>query len=282
MSTPSTSSEVRFGEWITEGFRMFTEQWKAWVLQTFVLYAIIFALTGIGFLGFVGIGMVATSSMEAAAPLLMMLLFAPLIVILMIASCGFVCGMYKSAFKQLQGGRIEMADLFSGWDRFFPVLGATMCSSILVIIGLAFLIIPGIIISALLYFTVPLIVHRKIGVFEAMRTSKEVIQKNLFMFILFIFVVHFIAQAGIYLCYIGLLATLPLQFTIGVVAYRDCFGVAGARSFQPPPQTNLAPYGLPAGSAPNAVPPQMMTCQFCETPMPPGARFCPACGGRVG
>src|SRR5262249_45837947 len=138
-------------------------------------------------------------------------------------------------------------------------------------------IIPGLIIAGLLYFTTPLIIQARLGVFEAMRESKEVIQRNLLMFTLFAFVVSLIAQSGQYLCYVGLLATLPLQFTIGVVADRDCFGVPGARTFQPP-RANAAPYAVPPGWPPSVVPPESVSCRSCQTPLPPGARFCPGCG----
>src|SRR5262249_25412304 len=294
MSTGYTSSEVRFGDWIGEGFRMFLEQWQVWGLQSLVVYAAVFALMIVGFVCFFGLALLIGSSMQEATPLLF-LMFFPLFFILIAVSSVLGCGMYKTAFKQLTGGEIAVADLFSGMECVVPVLLATLCHSVLVLIGLAFCIIPGLIIAGLLYFTTPLIIQARLGVFDAMRESKEVIQRNLLMFMLFAFVVGLIAQSGQYLCYVGLLATFPLQFTMGVIAYRDCFGVPGARSFQPP-KPNAAPYGPPPGwppgapppgwppSAPppgwppSAVPPEPVFCPSCQAALPPGARFCHACG----
>ena len=285
MSTGYTSSEVRFGDWIGEGFRMFLEQWQVWVLQSLVVYAAVFALMIVGFVCFFGLALLIGSSMQEATPLLF-LMFFPLFFILIAVSSVLGCGMYKTAFKQLTGGEIAVADLFSGMECVVPVLLATLCHSVLVLIGLAFCIIPGLIIAGLLYFTTPLIIQARLGVFDAMRESKEVIQRNLLMFMLFAFVVGLIAQSGQYLCYVGLLATFPLQFTMGVIAYRDCFGVPGARSFQPP-KTNAASYGTPPGWSPgapppgwppSAVPPEPVFCPSCQAALPPGARFCHACG----
>jgi len=259
---------------------MFGEQWKVWVLQALVMYVVLIGLTGFGFAGFVAMSTLAASAAQEASPFLFVL-FIPMVLIAMVASSCLVCGMYTTAFKQLQGEPIGVADVFSGMDRFLPVLLASLCTSALVFAGLVLCIIPGIIVGGLLWFTTPLIVHGNLGVFDAMRTSKEVIQKNLLMFMLFAFVVHLIAQSGAYLCYVGLLATFPLQFTIGAVAYRDCFGVPGARSFQPPSAPNPAPYGVPAGWPPSAVPHEPTSCQHCGGQVPPGARFCPACGGGV-
>src|SRR5215831_849900 len=41
----ATSSAVRFGDWIAEGWRMFVEQWKGWVLNILVVLLIILAPT---------------------------------------------------------------------------------------------------------------------------------------------------------------------------------------------------------------------------------------------
>jgi uncharacterized membrane protein len=163
-------------------------------------------------------------------------------------------------------------------DRFVPVVVAQLCIGALTMVGALFCIIPAFIVAGLFYFTIPLIIHRNLGVMEAMRTSIELTKQNILMFTLFALVVGIISQVGSYACYVGLLATFPLQFTIGVVAYRDCFGVAGARTFQPPPANPAAYAAPPPGWPPSAVPPQPVLCRSCQTPMPPGAQFCPKCG----
>jgi hypothetical protein len=99
------------------------------------------------------------------------------------------------------------------------------------LIGSMLCVIPGLIVMGAMYFAIPLVVHGGYGSTEAMRLSREATRGDLFMFVLFALVVSLIAQAGAYACYVGYLATLPLTFTIGAVAYRDVFGVAGARSF---------------------------------------------------
>jgi hypothetical protein len=101
------------------------------------------------------------------------------------------------------------------------------------------------------------------------------------MFTLFAIVVSLIASAGSYACYVGLLATYPLMFTMTAVAYRDCFGVEGALSFR---ETAASP---PGGYAPapsfNAQPPQEQTraCPTCHTSLPANAQFCYNCGTNL-
>lgn len=274
--------EVKLGDWISEGFRMFAEQWQAWVLQTLVVVVILFVLMAIEFLGFIAVATVLGTTLGDASPVLILMMLPVFLSVSMIVGSGLICGMYKTAFKQLQGGKIELGDLFTGMDRFVPVMLAQLCIGVLTMVGFVLCIIPAFIVAGLLYFTMPLIIHKKLNVFEAMGMSIEVTKQNLLMFILYAFLVQLISQVGSYACYIGLLATFPLQFTMGVMAFRDCFGVEGARSFQPPAQTNAASYSAPPpGWPPSAVPPQNVVCPSCQTPMPPGAQFCPACGGGM-
>jgi hypothetical protein len=270
--------EVKFGDWISEGFRMFVEQWQAWVLQSLVMIAVLFLLMAVEFLGFLGVAALLGTTLGDSSGVLILLLLPVLLTVSLILGSVLVCGMYKSAFKQLQGGKVELGDLFSGVDLFLPVVLAQLCVGALTFAGMLFCIIPGLIVAGLFYFTIPLIIHRNLGVFDAMRTSFELTKQNIVMFTLFAFVVQLLSQVGQYACYVGLLATFPLLFTIGVVAYRDCFGVAGARSFQAPPGAP-APYSAPPpGWPPSVVPPQPALCRSCQTPIPPGAQFCPLCG----
>jgi uncharacterized paraquat-inducible protein A len=120
------------------------------------------------------------------------------------------------------------------------------------------------------------------GVFEAMRASRDLTQRKLLMFVLFAFLVQLIVSAGTYACYVGLLATWPLMFTITAVAYRDCFGVEGARSFAQVPSPKQPGYGpAPVPDSP-PVEQQSMVCPNCQASLPAAAQFCFRCGTNLG
>jgi len=255
----------------------------------------------------------------AAAPLLLIYLGLLGVFLLMLPiSALLMGGMYKAAFKQLRGGQVEFRDLFSARDQFFPLLGAILLHALCVGVASLFCIIPGYIVSGLLMFTIPLVLERKMGIIDAMQASREVTQKNWLMFTLYAFVVQLIASLGTYACYIGILATWPLMFTMTVVAYRDCFGLPGALSFAgpsaqppgyyqtppsgyapptyappppgyPPPPAPYPPPGAgysapPPGVTPSAAPPSQtsLTCPRCQAALPVGAVFCANCGATVG
>jgi uncharacterized membrane protein len=211
-----------------------------------------------------------------------------LIIVLLPLSVLLMGGAYRAAFKQLRGGLVEFRDLFSARNCYWRLLGAMFIHGALTAIGAMLCIIPAFIVSGLLFFTMPLIVERNLGVFEAMRASRDVTQPNLLMFTLFAFVVQLIASAGSYACYVGLLASWPLLFTITAVAYRDCFGVSGARSFLQAAPAQQAGYeappvfSMPSPAQETASPAAgTQLCANCQTSLPATALFCPRCGTNV-
>jgi uncharacterized membrane protein len=263
---------VKWGEWINEGWQLFAAKWQVWVPMMLVfvvatlvpilpLYILIFSMN------------LATVSSDAAPE------FTPLLPLLggvggLITLClvAFMLGgVYRTAFKQMRGEPISVRDLFSAGDVFLPMLGALFLFGLSVEIGLAFCIVPGVLLAGLLAFTFPLIVEKRLGVIEAMQRSFEMTRPNMWMFALFAFVLWVIGLVGMAACYVGMLVTAPLQFLIMASAYKDCFGVSGARnagalqSSQPayPPQaynqqswSNQPPatYGQPVAPPPASQP----------------------------
>src|SRR5262249_28366834 len=205
----SAATQVRFGDWISEGWKMFTKQWKGWVTLSLGLFALV-VVPICGFVGFLYISMIMSVQGQRGAPpqfpMAMFLVFYlglfAIIVVLLPLTVLLMGGAYRAAFKQLRGGQGEVRGLFSARDCYWRLLGATLLHTVLVSIGAMLCIIPAFIVAGLLFFTAPLIVERDLGVFEAMRASRDVTQSNLLMFILFAFVVQFLASVGGYACYV--------------------------------------------------------------------------------
>ncbi len=265
--------KVRFGDWIGEGWNMFAEQWKVWVLNSLILSLVtVVPVVGIYILMFV-VAAASTGSGSAGLGVIMLALIFVGVMLLVFLSIYLVGGMYHTAFKQLRGEAISTRDLFAAGDRFPALLGAAFVVGILVTIGALLCIIPAFIVAGALYFTLPLVVERRLSVGEAIQTSRDATRGDLFMFVLFALVVSIIAQAGSYICYVGMLVTWPLQYTIGAIAYRDCFGVPGARSFA----TKAAPpnaYGAPPPSGYQLGPPQQWP-GYGASAAPPSAVYQP-------
>ena len=226
-------------EWIGEGWNMFAQRWGAWVVHMLV-FVLVMLIPIIPFYVIVIAGSLAASSMERPeAPSALIFLVMLIMVPLMMAAAAFLLGgAYKSVMKQLRGEPFSVGDLFSGGDCFLRVLGAVLLVAILAMIGGMLCIIPAFIVQGLCFFTLPLVVERRMGPIEAIQASIEATKKDWLMFTLFAFVVGLIASLGAILCYVGLLASYPLLFTITAVAYRNVFGIAGMReqpTYNPPP-----------------------------------------------
>ena len=284
----TAAKQVRFGEWISEGWKMFTAQWKGWVLISLGLFCAV-AIPVMAFVIFLYAALIAAALQQdpsAAAPLSTFLIFGSLFLfglVMLPLSALLMGGMHRAALKQLRGGQVEFSDLFSARDQYLPLLGAMLLIGLLVGIGWMVCVIPGFIVAALLFFTIPLIIDRKLGVIDAMKASSEMTKPNLLMFTLFAFVVHLIASAGTYACYIGLLATVPLLFTMTAAAYRDCFGLEGATALPPAAEpwsgASYSPPALASSPPPLSTPPPAATvCPNCEAALPASARFCFRCG----
>lgn len=285
--------EVRLGDWISEGWNMFTQQWKGWLTISASFFVVVI-LPMLAFIGVMYVGMFATMMSQQQSrrappeiPIATLLgfyfgLFA-LIVVLLPLTVFLMGGAYRAAFKQLRGGRVEFRDLFSARDCYWRLLGATLIHGLLVFIAAIFCIIPAFIVAGLLFFTLPLIIERNLSIADAIRASRELTQRRLLMFILFAFLVQLIASAGTYLCYVGLLATWPLMFTITAVAYRDCFGVEGAQSFAQAPSSPQQPgYGPPPVNDSPPVNEPAAVCPNCQASLPATAQFCFRCGTSIG
>jgi len=210
------------------------------------------------------------AGLSAVAPFMMFFVIG----LSILATAYLSAGMYRCAFMQLRGEKISTADLFSGGDKLGKMIVASVLVAFFSFLGMVLCIIPAFIVAGALFFTIPLIVERDLGPIEAMQASREATSGDLWMFVLFAFLVGLIHQAGAYLCYIGLLVTMPLQYTITAIAFRDCFGVPGARSFANTGAAGAAGYGAPplSGGYQPPSPQSYQPPQYGPQSYPPSSR----------
>ena len=114
-------------------------------------------------------------------------------------------------------------------------------SVLLVIAGVFVMILPALYLSICWAFALPLAVDRRIGFWQAMQTSRKVVNKHWFQLFFFFIVVGIVAELGILACGVGILFTLPLAFCINMAAYEHLFGArtgnpAGGTPTPPTPQ----------------------------------------------
>jgi len=257
----SKKTIVRFGDWISGGWNLFTAQWQVWSLMGLVFFLPIMVVIGGGYAFF--IWRVIDAGSSQVNPTDFFVTFGgglALLLVLVLFWISFIgAGMYRAAFRQLDGNKIEFSDIWSGGDLIGKMAITLVLVGLLTLVGALLCYFPALIVGGVLYFAQPLVVRKGLSPTEALRASYELASQDWLMFTLFAFVVGLIAQIGVYACYIGIIFSLPLAYTISAFAYRDCFEPG-----------SVAATGEPGLTA--------KICRSCGHPMSVQSNFCEHCG----
>ncbi len=126
--------------------------------------------------------------------------------------------------KKLAYGKLDVGDLFKGFNFFVPSLVAHILISIFTAIGTLLCIIPGLVIAAMYMFTMLFILDKKLEFWPAMQASAELVKKDYMGFTLFFLALVLLQILGVLACIVGLLVTIPIMYVAIVIAYRDLVG----------------------------------------------------------
>ena len=134
-------------------------------------------------------------------------------------------GLFAFNLKLIRGQPASFADVFAGFGKAFGSLTATnIVMTLLVYLGLALCLIPGIYLAIAWVFALPLVIDKKLGFWEAMELSRKVVTKNWWTVFALALLAGLIGSAGIVVCCIGILFTVPLTYAVLMYAYEDIFG----------------------------------------------------------
>ena len=95
--------------------------------------------------------------------------------------------------------------------------------NVLVIVGYALCIIPGIFLQVAWLFALPLVVDRRMNFWEAMELSRKIVCKHWFIVFAFLIVYTLVVMAGLIACCIGILVTIPIGLGAWMYAYETIF-----------------------------------------------------------
>lgn len=203
---PTEQSHIRLGDWLSEGWKVYSQNWLLMSVATFL--AMILSLSTIGIL---------------AGPLLM--------------------GLYRMAFKTMRQERVEMNDLFN-WSGKFSQAFLAFLIFVLIQVGVSGAVkggplsgLIGFAISAFLTsvmgLTIPHMLERRVDVANAINdVGRTVFSRDALMWWIVGLVFSAIAGVGFAGCFIGGFVTVPWMISSAAVAYRDVFG------FDDPNRTN--------------------------------------------
>jgi len=120
--------------------------------------------------------------------------------------------------------RVSWKMVFAGFSKALSITVAVVLQTILISIGFVLLVIPGIYLSVGYALTLPLILEKGMGPWEALETSRKAIHKRWWtVFGLYLVMILLSAVAVIPLG-LGLIWTVPMFFVLIGVLYVHLFG----------------------------------------------------------
>jgi len=134
-------------------------------------------------------------------------------------------GMSIVALQIVRRRRVYFGDFFSGFYQYLPVLLVTQIVNFLVIFGLSFLLIPGLIFGVLYQLSLPLVLDRGLNFWQAMETSRKIIMRNFSDFLVLYLVTAFLNLMGLLVLGMGLLITIPWSAGTQIAAYELTIGL---------------------------------------------------------
>ena len=230
--------ELDLGGCISRGFQLLKDNFALLFVATLVYAAIEGFVAGLGAIPFVG-PLFSLANMVIAGPLL--------------------AGVYLVSLRAVRGESAEVGDVFTGFRQGFgqlflgnliPGLLAGLCVLPVVVVAVILLVLPAaashqppdpqkflILIPLILIalvpavylqtcwtFTLPLIIDRGLDFGAAMKLSRKMVRKHWWQVFGLMVLVGLVNMAGVLMCLVGLLFTLPISIAALMYAYETIFG----------------------------------------------------------
>lgn len=192
---------------------------KATFWGSFLLYmgVVIVAAIVMGILSFV-VTLIATEAAVVIAVLSQ--------VIQLVITAPLIAGLFMIGIKRAAGQPVNAFMVFNYFPKTLPLFLTYLLMLVLVVIGFVLLAIPGIYLMLAYAFALPLLVDKKLGIWESLETSRKGITRCWFRFFGFGIIGFLIVLVSAIPLGIGLIWTLPWLYAAMGVIYRDVFGVS--------------------------------------------------------
>lgn len=132
----------------------------------------------------------------------------------------FMLGYLKNIFQALDGEEPQFSAYGQQARKIITYLITSLLVSLAVIIGTAFLIIPGIYLALRLQYSLTFIVEENTGIIDSIKRSWEITQGQVIKLLLLALTMIGIAIVGIILFGIGILVAVPLIYTMYCYSFR--------------------------------------------------------------
>ncbi len=210
--------EVNMLETLGEAWRGM-KGFKLKCLIALVLYILVFI--GVGFLSGFLIGVLAATGADESV--IVVLGFVVQLVITVVALPMGVAIMIM-AMRHQHEKSVSAGEIFRHFGAIFSLMLAYILQMILIIIGLVLLVLPGIYLMFAYMYAMPLIVEKKMSVWQALETSRKAITRIWFRFFGLLMLLLLINMLGILTLGIAWIWTAPWSVLAMSMVYVKMFG----------------------------------------------------------
>ena len=163
------SIEEQINDTVKKGFNLFKEQYVALIIGTLI------ALVGM---------------------------------ILIITIPPLIFGIYYMCTQIVKGEKVEISDVFKGFNYFFTSWGLFIVGLLAIMIGLVLLVIPGLLLMVLLQYAIAVAILENRGAISSLKRSYAIGKEN-FTFSLVLWILMAVISSVGELITIGVLITIP-------------------------------------------------------------------------
>jgi hypothetical protein len=133
-------------------------------------------------------------------------------------------GLNALYLKKIRGQSATFGDIFLGFGTAFgSLLGAYLICILLTTAGFIFCILPGIYLAVSWVFTIPLVIDKQMGFWEAMELSRQVVTKHWWKMFGLVIVLGLLGIAGLLVCIVGVFVACAIGQIAILYAYEDIF-----------------------------------------------------------
>ncbi len=146
-------------------------------------------------------------------------------IVQMIVSGPISAGYYLVLHKIFSKQDFKFENFFDGFKNFLPTMIVNMLIGLFVTVGLFLLVLPGIFLSIIYLFSMPLVVFAKLDFWPAMESSRVIVMKQFKQFFILGIIIVGINILGVLALGVGIFFTIPLSYAIIYLAYKDIYGM---------------------------------------------------------
>jgi len=140
-----------------------------------------------------------------------------------IVSITFLSGLIHIAIRRVAAQSFSWNLVFSGFSRIGSIVIAGFLMSLLITSGFLLFVLPGIYLAVGYSLTLPVIMDKRVGPWQAMEMSRRAVHKKWWQVFGAYLIMYLIYVLSLIPFGIGMIWTVPMFFTLTAVIYRTLF-----------------------------------------------------------